>query len=45
MMRIVLGADGLEICEPHEVERAARIYHRDGFGAPDALGSRSAFQL
>ena len=21
MMRIVLGADGLEICEPHEVER------------------------
>ena len=25
------GIRGLEICEPHEVERAARIFHRDGF--------------
>ena len=25
------GIKGLEICEPHEVERATRIFHRDGF--------------
>ncbi len=25
------GIRGLEICEPHEVKRAARIFHRDGF--------------
>lgn len=25
------GMTGLEICEPHEVDRAARIFHRDGF--------------
>lgn len=25
------GIIGLEICEPHEVERAARIFYRDGF--------------
>ena len=25
------GIRGLEICDPHEVERAARIFHRDGF--------------
>jgi len=25
------GIKGLEICEPHEVDRAARIFHRDGF--------------
>lgn len=25
------GIRGLEICEPHEVQRAARIFHRDGF--------------
>ena len=25
------GIRGLEICTPHEVERAARIYRRDGF--------------
>lgn len=25
------GIRGLEICEPREVERAARIFHRDGF--------------
>jgi hypothetical protein len=25
------GMRGLEICELHEVERAARIFHRDGF--------------
>jgi len=24
------GIKGLEICEPHEVERATRIFHRDG---------------
>jgi hypothetical protein len=24
------GINGLEICEPHEVERAARVFHRDG---------------
>ena len=24
------GINGLELCEPHEVERAARIFHRDG---------------
>jgi hypothetical protein len=27
------GIKGLEICEPHEVEKAARIFHRDGFVA------------
>ena len=27
------GIKGLEVCEPHEVERAARIFHRDGFVA------------
>jgi hypothetical protein len=27
------GIKGLEICEPHEVERAVRIFHRDGFVA------------
>ena len=25
------GIRGLEICDPHEVERIARIFHRDGF--------------
>ena len=25
------GIRGLEICEPHEIKRAARIFHRDGF--------------
>ena len=25
------GIQGLEICDPDEVERAARIFHRDGF--------------
>ena len=25
------GIRGLEICKPHEVKRAARIFHRDGF--------------
>ena len=25
------GINGLEICEPHEVERATRIFYRDGF--------------
>ena len=25
------GIDGLEICDPGEVERAARIFRRDGF--------------
>ncbi len=25
------GIKGLEVVEPHEVERAARIFHRDGF--------------
>ena len=25
------GIRGLEICAPHEVERAVRIFHRDGF--------------
>ena len=25
------GIRGLEICDPHEVQRAARIFHRDGF--------------
>ena len=24
------GINGLEMCEPHEVDRAARIFHRDG---------------
>jgi hypothetical protein len=27
------GIKGLELCEPHEVEKAARIFHRDGFVA------------
>jgi hypothetical protein len=27
------GIKGLEICEPHEVEKAVRIFHRDGFVA------------
>jgi len=30
------GINGLEICEPHEVDRAARIFHRDGVRAPTA---------
>ena len=25
------GIRGLEICDPHEIKRAARIFHRDGF--------------
>ena len=25
------GIRGLEICEPHEIKRAAKIFHRDGF--------------
>ena len=25
------GITGLEVCAPHEVERAAKLYHRDGF--------------
>ena len=25
------GIRGLEICEPDEIKRAARIFHRDGF--------------
>ena len=25
------GIDGLEICDPFEIDRAARIFHRDGF--------------
>jgi hypothetical protein len=25
------GIRGLEICEPHEIDRIARIFHRDGF--------------
>ena len=25
------GIRGLEICDPHEVKRIARIFHRDGF--------------
>lgn len=33
------GVKGLEICAPEEVERAARIYHRDGIVVvKDALG-------
>lgn len=36
------GIAGLEICAPHEVERATQIFHRDGFVAVrDAL--RSAY--
>jgi hypothetical protein len=27
------GIPGLEVCEPHEVERAATLFHRDGFVA------------
>ena len=27
------GIKGLELCEPHEVEKAVRIFHRDGFVA------------
>ena len=27
------GIPGLEICEPHEVERAVALFHRDGFVA------------
>ena len=25
------GIHGLEMCEPHEIEKATRIFHRDGF--------------
>ena len=27
------GIPGLELCEPHEVEKAAKLFHRDGFVA------------
>ena len=27
------GLKGLEVCAPHEVERAAQLFHRDGFVA------------
>lgn len=27
------GIPGLEVCDPHEVERAAALFHRDGFVA------------
>lgn len=30
-LRAENGIRGLEICGPHETERAARIFHRDGF--------------
>lgn len=30
-LRLNNGMKGLEICEPHEVERATRIFYRDGF--------------
>jgi hypothetical protein len=29
--RTMNGIQGLEICEPHEIERATRIFFRDGF--------------
>ena len=36
------GIRGLEICEPQEVQRAARIFHRDGFVVvKDALSERT----
>ena len=25
------GIHGLEMCEPHEIDKAASIFHRDGF--------------
>ena len=31
------GLRGLELCEPHEVERAARLFHRDGFAVVTGL--------
>lgn len=30
-LRLNNGLRGLEICEPSEIDRAARIFHRDGF--------------
>ena len=38
------GIRGLDICEPHEIDRAVRIFHRDGFVVVNQLLEAGALE-